>query len=65
MSRKAKCRDSAFAESLFISLKKERIKKHSYTTCELAITDLADYVESFYNPVRRHSHLGGISPDRF
>ena len=31
----------------------------------LAIADIADDVESFYNPVRRRSHLGGISPDQF
>ena len=30
----------------------------------LAIADMADDVESFYNPVRRRSHLGGISPDQ-
>lgn len=27
--------------------------------------DLAEYIDSFYNPVRRHSHLGGVSPNEF
>ena len=27
--------------------------------------DITDYIESFYNPKRRHSHLGGVSPDDF
>jgi len=46
-------------------LKKERIKKHIYRNHELAIADIADYIDTFYNRTRRHSHLGGISPDDF
>ena len=65
MSRKGNCWDNAVAESFFSSLKKERIKKHIYKTRELAIADISDYIESFYNPIRRHSHLGGMSPDQF
>jgi putative transposase len=65
MSRKGNCWDNAAAESFFSSLKKERIKKHIYKSRELAIADISDYIESFYNPIRRHSHLGGMSPDQF
>ena len=53
------------AESFFSSLKKERIKKRIYKNRELAIADIADYIETFYNPTRRHSHLGGVSPEAF
>ena len=65
MSRKGNCWDNAVAESFFSSLKKERIKKHIYQNRELALTDLAEYIETFYNPTRRHSYLGGISPMQF
>jgi putative transposase len=65
MSRKANCWDNAVAESFFGSLKKERIKKQIYKTRALATADIADYIEAFYNPVRRHSHLGGLSPEHF
>ena len=65
MSRKGNCWDNAVAESFFSSLKKERIKKHIYKNRALALTDLAEYIETFYNPTRRHSHLGGISPAQF
>ena len=65
MSRRGNCWDNAVAESFFGSLKKERIKKHIYKTRQLAIDDLAEYIESFYNQTRRHSYLGGISPDAF
>jgi putative transposase len=65
MSRKGNCWDNAVAESFFGSLKKERVKKHIYHTRELALADVSDYIESFYNRTRRHSHLGGMSPDQF
>jgi putative transposase len=53
------------AESFFSSLKKERIKKRIYKNREIAIADISDYIETFYNPTRRHSHLGGVSPEEF
>jgi putative transposase len=65
MSRRANCWDNAVAESFFSSLKKERIKKRIYKTRELARADIFDYIEVFYNRSRRHSHLGGVSPEAF
>lgn len=65
MSRRGNCWDNAVAESFFSSLKKERIKKRVYKTREFARADVFDYIEVFYNRVRRHSHLGGISPEAF
>jgi len=65
MSRRGNCWDNAVAESFFSSLKKERIKKRVYKTRDLARADVFDYIEMFYNPIRRHTHLGGISPDAF
>jgi putative transposase len=65
MSRKGNCWDNAVAESFFSSLKKERIKKQIYKNRELAVADVAHYIDSFYNSARRHSHLGGISPEQF
>ena len=65
MSRKGNCWDNAVAESFFGSLKKERVKKQIYKTRDLAIADVADYIDTFYNRSRRHSHLGGVSPEQF
>jgi len=65
MSRRGNCWDNAVAESFFSSLKKERIKKKIYRTRELAQAEISDYIDSFYNPTRRHSHLGGVSPEEF
>lgn len=65
MSRRGNCWDNAVVESFFSSLKKERIKKRIYKTREMARADIFDYIEVFYNRQRRHSYLGGVSPEAF
>jgi putative transposase len=65
MSRRGNCWDNAVVESFFSSLKKERIRKRIYKTRDLAKADVFDYIEGFYNRTRRHSHLGGVSPEAF
>jgi len=65
MSLRGNCQDNAVMVSLISRLKKERIKKHSYKTRDLARSDISDHIESFYNRTRRHSHLDGISPEAF
>jgi len=65
MSRRGNCWDNAVAESFFGSLKKERIRKKVYRTRQLAKADIFEYIEMFYNQTRRHSHLGGVSPEAF
>ena len=65
MSRRGNCYDNAVAESFFSSLKKERIGKRIYRTREEARADIFDYIEVFYNRVRRHSYLGQVSPYDF
>jgi len=65
MSRKGNCWDNAVAESFFSSLKKERVKKPIYKNRDLATADISEYIDSFYNRKRRHSHLGGVSPEDF
>lgn len=65
MSRRGNCLDNAVAESFFSSLKKERIKKKIYKNRQLATEDISDYIDAFYNQIRRHQHLGGVSPNEF
>ena len=49
VGRRGQCLDNAVAESFFSSLKKERIKKQIYKNRELAIAEMADYIDTFYN----------------
>ena len=62
MSRTGNCWDNAVVESFFHSLKTERIRHRHYRTRAEACTEVHDYIERFYNRVRRHSTLGNISP---
>jgi putative transposase len=65
MSRLGNVRDNAAMESLFSSLKTERTARKTYRTRAQAKADVFDYIECFYNPKRRHSTLGYISPIEF
>ena len=62
MNRRGNCWDNAVAESFFSSLKKERIKRCIYASRQNTKSDLFDYIEVFYNRVRRYSHLDQLSP---
>ena len=50
MSRRGNCWDNAVVESYFGRLKQERIKKKICKTRSIAIDDIGDSIESFYNP---------------
>jgi putative transposase len=59
------CYDNAMAESFFATLKTERVHRRSYHTRTEAINDVFTWIEGRYNPKRRHSALGHISPTTF
>jgi len=65
MSRRGDCWDNAAMESFFSTLKMERTNRKRYRTREEARADVFDYIERFYNPRRRHSTLGQVSPDQY
>ena len=65
MSKRGDCWDNAAMESFFSSLKTERVARTVYRTRDEAKADVFDYIERFYNPKRRHSTLGYISPMQF
>ena len=65
MSRSGNVWDNAAMESFFSSLKTERTARKTYRTRSDAKADVFDYIERFYNPIRRHSTIGYISPIEF
>jgi putative transposase len=65
MSRSGNVWDNAAMESFFSSLKTERIARKTYRTRDHAKAEVFDYIERFYNPTRRHSTLGYLSPMDF
>jgi transposase InsO family protein len=65
MSRKGDCYDNAVAESFFHTLKVEEVYPCLYATRAQARQRIFDYIEVFYNRIRRHSYLGYLSPEAF
>lgn len=57
--------DNAACESCISTLKVEWIKRHRYTSRDQARLSIFRFIETFYNPRRRHSSLGGVSPDEY
>jgi transposase InsO family protein len=65
MSRTGDCYDNAVAESFFASLKAEWVDYEDYADHDVGHASVGEYIERFYNPTRRHSHLGYVSPIEF
>lgn len=65
MSRKGNCWDNAVAESFFKSLKNELVYQTVFYTKKQAKLEIFQYIELFYNRVRSHSYLNGLSPVEF
>lgn len=65
MSKKACCYDNAVVESFFGSLKQELVYRRRFATRAAARVAVEDYIEVFYNRIRRHSTLGFLSPANF
>jgi putative transposase len=62
MGRVGSALDNAISESFVASLKTELLHRHRFLGREAARTATFDYIEGFYNRVRRHSSLGYLSP---
>jgi putative transposase len=57
--------DNAVAESFFATLKKELVHRRSWPTRRELAGEVFEYIEGFYNRVRRHSTLGMLAPLEF
>lgn len=62
MSRKGNCWDNAVVEAFFSTLEFECADGKVFSSRSAARRQVAEYILSFYNPTRRHSHLGYVSP---
>ena len=59
------CYDNAMAESFFATLETELIDRSDWASPAEARAAVFEYIEVFYNRIRRHSALGYLSPDQF
>lgn len=57
--------DNAMCESFFATLECELIDRHRFATKAEAQIAVFRFIEGFYNPTRRHSSIGYLSPAEF
>ena len=65
MSGRGNCYDNAMVETVFKTIKAELIWRTAFATRDQASKAIGQYIEGFYNPRRRHSSLGYVSPASF
>ncbi len=65
MSRAAESYDNAYAESLFSRYKAELLEGGAFADVEEARMETFNYLEGYYNRIRRHSSLGYLSPEEY
>ncbi len=65
ISCRGNCDDNAVAESFFLLLKRERIKKKIYETRDEARSDIFDYIEMIYNSKHRHGSSEQMPPAEY
>ena len=58
MGRRATCYDNAAMESFFHSLKVELVHRERYATRQAAGSAIFEYIEIYYNRMRKHSAIG-------
>ena len=57
--------DNAVVEAFFATLECELLDRRTFRRRDQARLDVFEFIEGFYNPRRRHSALGYLSPERF
>lgn len=65
MGSRGDCYDNAMCESFFAALECELLDRRRFHTQAEAKMAVFDFIEGFYNPRRRHSSLGQMSPVNF
>lgn len=65
MSRAGECYDNAMAESFWSRLKAEVVESGVFLSLEDARLEIGDYIDNYYNPIRKHSGIGYCSPVQF
>jgi putative transposase len=65
IGRRGDAFDNAVAESFFATLETELLDRRTFKSRDQARLEVFEFIEGFYNPRRRHSALGYVSPEHF
>ena len=62
MGRVASSVDNSMMESFWSTLQRELLDRHHWSTQAELASAIFEWIEGFYNPVRRHTSIDGLSP---
>jgi len=65
MSRRGNCHENVVAESFFATFRKRLTQRKTYSPRDDAKTEIFNFIEMFYNLIKRPSHTEGVSPAQF
>ncbi len=65
MSRKGNCWDNAVAENYFKILKSELVNHTQFHSILQAKTEVFEFIEIWYNRIRKHSYIGYKTPEQY
>ena len=65
LGRTGICYDNAVSESFFATYKKELIHTRPWPTLASLEKETSDWIGNYYNPIRRHSTLGYLTPEEY
>ena len=64
MGRVASSVDNTMMESFWSTMQRELLDRRRWKTRAELASAIFEWIEAFYNPVRRHTSIGDLSPDR-
>ena len=65
LGRTGSCYDNAVSESFFATYKKELIHTRPWPSLANLEKETSDWISNYYNPLRRHSTLGYLTPEEY
>jgi putative transposase len=65
LGRTGVCYDNAVSESFFATYKKELIHTRPWPSLAILEKHTSDWIDNYYNPIRRHSTLGYLTPEEY
>src|ERR1700709_2190439 len=65
MGRVASSVDNTMMESFWSTMQRELLDRRPWATRADLASAIFEWIEGFYNPIRRHTNIDGLSPVKF
>lgn len=65
MGRVASSVDNSMMESFWATMQRELLDRRQWQTRDQLTSAIFEWIEAFYNPIRRHTAIGSLSPAEY